>query len=554
MVKTDDQWRELLRLIPGYDPFWHSDGYWFDPERAIRVCEFFSECLTHSIGGHAGNAFELQDWQEAVAANLFGWVDNKTGWRRYRETLIYVPRKNGKTTLAAGFALYLLMCDGEAGAHVYSAAADVDQAKLVFDTAVGMVRGCSELSSRLKEFARSFVCKESLSAWKVLTSAPKSKHGLNAHGVIIDELHAQETPKLVDALVTAVASRDQSLVVMMTTADHVGESVCNDKYRYACDIRDQTLEDPRFLPVIHEALRADDWKDPKTWAKANPNLGVSVQMDYMRSACLRAQQAPAFQNTFQQLHLNVQTELADAWISVEQWRECYDPSFNVERLRGRDCYGGLDLATSSDMTAIVLLFPDDDGGFDLLPFFWMPLDEVNNPAGKNFARYQQWHREGHIIVTEGSPVLNYDTLRRDISGGGTGVPTFSEPLEHRYNIRELAVDAWHQGHQLLGNLTGDRMRAFPVGQGMKAFAPPTKAFFDLVLRGAIRHDGNPVLAWMLGNVRIISDDAENWRPSKRHSAGKIDGIAAALMALGRAMLKGGESVYQTKRPEGIIRL
>ena len=317
------EWRDLLSLLPGYDSEATADpSDYFDAEAAQLALDFFRECLTFIEGERAGEPFELEPWQQAIVAALFGWK-RADGTRRYRESLIYVPRKNGKSPFCAGITLLVAYADGEPGAQLYSAAADRDQAALIFRHCAGMIARDPDLASRSRVY-RSFKSIEfpDNSVYKALSSDADTKHGLGAHLVIVDELHAHPDAELVETLVTSTAARRQPLVIYITTADYNRVSICNQKYEYACKVRDQILEDSSFLPVIYEALPDDDWTDPEVWRKANPNLGVSVKLEYLERECRRAKAEPSYQNTFRRLHLNQRTSQDTRWLSVEDWEAC----------------------------------------------------------------------------------------------------------------------------------------------------------------------------------------------------------------------------------------
>jgi len=264
-----------LKLIPGYDPEATGGDYTFNEDRARIACWFFHQCLKHVKGAKAGTALLLEPWQRAIVGNLFGWY-RRDGTRRYREAFVFVPRKNGKTTLAAGIMLYMMFMDGEPGAELYSAAADREQATLVYEQAKGMVLADPDFSRMCKIYstAKCIYDEKTNSSYKAVSAEANTKHGYNSHCVIIDELHAHKDRELVDVLITSTGSRTQPLVLHVTTSDYQRESICNEKYEYACQVRDGIIDDPSFLPVIYEASIDDDWKDPEIWAKANPNLGV----------------------------------------------------------------------------------------------------------------------------------------------------------------------------------------------------------------------------------------------------------------------------------------
>ena len=359
-------WDKILRLIPGYDPFATAEGAVFCPEAADMAVDFFAECLKHIEGKLAGSAFLLEEWQQGIVGNLFGWK-RKDGTRRFREAFIFVPRKNGKTPLAAGIANLCFFCDDEPGAQGVCAAAEKEQAALTYRHAKGMIEQEPELSSRVRVFRalKSIaMVDDEASTFKVISADADTKHGGNYSFAIIDELHAQPNRELVDVIQTSFASanRRQPLLIHITTSDFDRPSICNEKHDYASKVRDGIIKDAAFLPVIYEAKTTDDWRSPATWAKANPNLGVSVSLDYLQRECQRAQDTPTYESTFKRLHLNIRTEQDVRWLQMEAWDAC-GATFDAAELDGQPCFGGLDLSSTSDITAFVLYFPESRGEF-----------------------------------------------------------------------------------------------------------------------------------------------------------------------------------------------
>ncbi len=509
--------------IPGYNP-WDDEGDCkFYPEPAQQAIDFFSVCLKHVEGELAGKSLQLEIWQQAIIANLFGWK-HPDGRRRYREAFILVGRRNGKTTMAAGLILLVLFGDHEIGAQIYSAAADRDQATLIFKPAKAMVMAEPWMSSRVKiyEAAKSIVYTEENSSYKAISAEANTKHGYNSHLVVIDELHAQPNRALVDVLLTSTGSRRQPLVVHITTSDYDRDSICNEKYDYACKVRDRIEDDRAFLPVIYEALREDDWTDPKVWVKANPNLGISISQEYLERECKRAQNSPAFENTFKRLHLNIKTEQAVRWLPLERWDQC-GGALDPADLVGRECYAGLDLASTTDLAALALLFPRPDG-FDVLSYFWLPADRARENEERGLLSYTTWGKQGYLTLTPGNR-LDFDFIRKRIN-----------ELGREYNIQEIAIDRWN-ATQLANQLKGDGFSIQLFGQGYASMSAPAKELEALVLGKQINHGGDPVVRWMASNVSITMDAAGNIKPARDKSADKIDIIVAIIMALGRAMLR-----------------
>lgn len=531
------------KKLPGYNPWTDCAGYRFDKGRARKACEFFRDSLTHVKGEKARTPFHLEKWQQAIIGNLFGWVDDN-GLRRYRTAFVFVPRKNGKTPLAAGIILYLLTEDGEDGAEVYGAASEFNQGTLVFQQARGMVLQNPALAARVRVFngqAKTMtLLPDELSYYRVLSSDASSKHGFNVHGAVVDELHTfKPEDELLETLKTATAARVQPLIVEITTSDFERSgSICNREYDYACKVRDGVLSDRTFLPVIYEASKDADWTSPKTWKLANPNLGVSVNTDYLETACKRAQDSPAFENEFKRLHLNIRTEQDVRWIPMVRWDACAGEPVALEAFRGRKCWAGLDLASTRDLTALVMVFPEDGGTLTILPIFWIPKETALQRERRDRVPYLQWIREGWIRTTTGD-ATDYATIRRDIN---------ALAKDHGIVIKEIAADRLFQGDQLCQELREqDGFNVIAFGQGFLSMAAPTKRFEELILDGSLRHGGNPVLRWHASNVSVEIDAAGNMKPSRKKSTEKIDGIVAAIMAVGRTVSRvQRRSVYEDR--------
>jgi len=524
----------IIRLIPGYDPVATAGECRFDEAAARLALDFFEECLRHVKGKLRGQPFKLQPWQQAIVANIFGWK-RPDGLRRYREALIYVPRKNGKTTLAAGIINYMLFVDREPGAEIYSAAADRDQARLVWDQVVGMVRQEPGLAANCR-ILRGYKCVERTdrsAVYRCISSEANTKHGFNTHCAVVDELHAHKSDELLDAIQTSTGAREQPLIIELTTADYARESVCNLKYDYACQVRDGIVADEAFLPVLYGALPDDDWTSPDVWAQANPNLGVSVGLDFLERECRRAQEQPVYENTFKRLHLNIQTQQAVRMIPMHHWDAC-PATASPETLRGLPCWAGLDLAKRNDTNALALFFPDRRA---ILAWFWVPGDNAPERERRDHVPYMTWEREGYMRFTPGN-VADQERIFADVCR-----------IARDYRVKALAIDRW--GSQwMTTKLQGAGFDVVEFGQGFQSMSAPTKMFLNLVESHQLDHGGNPVLRWMASVCAGEDDAADNIKPSKKASTERIDGIVASIMAIGLAMADGFEmstgSVYDTR--------
>lgn len=524
-------WAARFAIIPGYDPEATAGDCEFRPPVAERVLAFFEHEMTHIEGALASKPLKLAPWQEAIVGAAFGYF-RPDGTRRYREVFQYVPRKNGKSTLLGALINLVAFADNEPGAQIYSAAADREQAALVFRQAKGMLLNNDRLSPQVKIYAtyKSIEYPRGV-IYKALSAEADTKHGFNSHLIVVDELHAQPNAELVDVLTTSTGSRRQPLVWYITTADYRRESICNLKHDYACKVRDGVIDDPSFLPVIYEASRDDDWTSPDVWAAANPNLGVSVSREYVERECKRAQEEPSYENTFKRLHLNVQTEQDERWLPIQLWDDCK----SEEEPSGIDyaaCFAGLDLSSVRDLSALVLAFPGDP--VKVVPHFWIPESMLTKREKRDRLPYSTWLRQGWLKATEGD-VVDYAAIRRDIN-----------ELRQKYDIRKILVDRWNAS-QLVTELQGDGFEIEFFGQGFASMSAPARHLEKLVVERGIQHFGNPVMRNMMASVSIERDAADNIKPSKKKSTDRIDGVVGLIMALA-PIIQGGDggSVYDTR--------
>lgn len=537
------EWRELLLSLPGYDPFANAGDCWFDQAAAERALWFVEHCIVYTEGRDAGKPFAPSRFQRAIIALLFGFKcrdDNGQAVRRYREVLLYIPRGNGKTVFAAVLCLLILFCDDERGMQIYSAAASRDQAALLYRHAKGMIGQVQALAKRVRIFdaTKSIVLeRDPLSFYRPIAAEAGTSHGFKAHAAIIDEVHALPNRDLVDVLKTSMGTRTQPITIFITTADWLRESICNEVYDYAVRVRDGLVADRRFLPVIYEAAAEDDWRAEATWRKANPNLGVSVKLDFLREECQRARDVPAYENTFRRLYLNQRTEQDTRAIPMEAWIRCghgvADPIAwrreQIARLKGRPCFAGLDLGSKSDLTALGLLF-HLERPMVVLPYFWATRKAIKE-CRKRRVDYDLWERQGFLVATEGD-VTDYDVVRRDVG-----------ELANTFSILEIAVDRLFQGVQLCTQLQGDGLTVIAFAQSFMNFAAPTRRLLELIARADIDHGGNPPLQWMAGNAATEEDVNGNLKFSKAKSTEKIDGIVALTMAIARNEARLQGSVY-----------
>ncbi len=509
----------------------------YSQEKANDVVEFLT-LLKHTKGKWAGHFFEMEEWQDRIVRDVFGTL-TKEGKRQYRTAYIEIPRKNGKTYFAAALALYMLFVGSQNDneSEIYSAAADREQASLVFNQAASMIRRNPALAKQCNiiDSQKRIVYYKTGSFYRAIPADVAGAHGYNASCVIVDELHTQPNRDLVDTLITSQGAREQPLTIFLTTAGYDQNSICWEYHEYARQINEKVIKDPTFYGVIYAADETDDWTKKATWKKANPNLGVSINEDFLRQEANKARQVPAYQNTFKRLYLNIWTAQEERWLDLAAW----DATAGIvvpEKLEGRECYGGLDLSSTTDVSALVLIFPADDGSYDVLPYFWLPGDGLHDRINRDKVPYDVWSREGKVHLTEGN-VIHYGAIREKIN-----------QLQNKYNIKEIAYDRWNAS-KLVQDLQDDGFEMVPIGQGYASMNAPTQDLLKLVLERTLRHGGNPVLRWMADCVTVKQDPAGNIKPVKpdrRKSSKRIDGIVALIMAVDRAMRHEGPSVYDTR--------
>ena len=507
------------------------DGkYWFDHDAAARACSFFENVLIHVEGPLAGEPFHLADWQaHKIIEPAFGWK-RADGTRRYRIVFVAIPRKNGKSTLGAGIGLFLLVADGEARAQVYSCAADRAQARIVFDTAAVMAQKSPDLADRLQLLPGKgrMIHAPSASFYQALSADAFSKHGLNSHGYVFDEIHTQKNRDLYDVMRTSTGARMNPMGLGITTAGFDRHSICAELWAHAEAVAAGDIEDDEFLPVIYAArplrpyepktgkLKKTDpdhplyWTTPKAWKAANPNLGISLRPDAIESEVKRALNNPASENAVKQLHLNIWTEQATRWLSMALWDACADPEYVVKR--GRRGFFGLDLARTTDLSALVGVFPPDDEDmfWRVEGWFFCPEERIRERARRDRVPYEVWQKEGLLEATPGD-VTDYEYIEVKVL----------ELLE-QFDMVELPYDRTFAG-ELVTNLQREEVPVLPFGQGYLSMSPACVELERMVRGAKLRHNGHPILRWNMANVTISRDAAGNIKMDKAKSTERIDG-------------------------------
>lgn len=548
--------------------------YRFDAAAADQACEFFPTYLRHVKGDFAGQPFELLPWQrDLIVRPLFGWK-RADGMRRFRKAFLEVGKKNGKSGLASGMGLLLAFGDDEPGAEVYAAAADRDQARIVFGDAAVMARENPKFlkDADITVLRNAIVQTATNSTFKAVSSEVGTKHGFNVHGLIFDEFHTQRTRDLYDTLYKGTSARRQPVVFLITTAGDDRESICYEEYEYAKKVLGGVIADEQYLPVIFESDPEADWTDERTWHASNPSLGVTKFVEYMRAECAAAQAEPRKRNSFLRLELNIWTESRTVWIAPEAWEACRRTE-PAEDLAGLPCCAGMDLSASADLTAVVLAFRRRDSArpaetlvvelppgaatppsvpgpvapngtaptpkvehrlvldyeVELVPYFFLPREVLHERARKDRVPYDVWAREGWLRVTEGN-VVDYAEVYRFLL----------EEVRPRFKgLAQVGYDPWNANH-LASSLAAAGLPMVEVRQGYASLSGPSKLFEALVRSRRIRHDGNLVMRYCVANCEVASDPAGNIKPVKpggiAQGTRRIDGVVAAVTALSRLMV------------------
>ena len=537
----------------------HERGLWFNRAAAEHAIGYF-RFTCHSKGEWAGKVFEPGPWQMFIHWCVFGWYKTD-GRRRFREVYEEVARKNGKTTKLAGTALYMLDGDGEPGADIYAAATKRDQAKLMHSEAVKMVKASPLLRRRLKPGVNNIHVLSTNSKFEPLGADGDTMDGLNVQAGFVDELHAHKTREVCDRIETATASRRQPIIWYITTAGSNHLSICWEKRDYIRKIllgfdKDDGFKDDSVFGVIFtldtkldwpdlltkdeaakegaEGVLEDQWDDEKVWIKANPNLGVSVDLEDLRRKAKKAAETPTALNAFLNLHLNIWTKAVVRWMPMNSY-DLSAGTVDLEELRGRVCYGGLDLAATTDLCALVLAFPFPDG-VKVLPYFWMPKDTMIAKEKADKVPYSTWEKRGLIYATPGN-VVDYEFITKKLY-----------EVRALFDLKELAYDEWGSA-KIINDLNQLGTTLVCFRQGFKSFSPPMKDMMTYVLQRKFHHGGNAILRWNFDNIVAERDAADNVKPNKAKSFMRIDGAVASIMAFDRVMRNdgtAGESVYEQR--------
>ncbi|MEO8277763.1 MAG: terminase TerL endonuclease subunit [Thermoanaerobaculia bacterium] len=510
----------------------------WDLEAARRIIRFFPAVLCLTDGDFEGKPFHLGPWQQFIVGSLFGWK-RADGSRRFRTAFCVTGTGSGKSPFAAGIGHYMTVADGEKRAQVYAAAAKKDQARIIFNTAVAMMEQSPALRRRLQPSGKpphtwNLLDLKSHSFFRPLSSDNKQSGGI-VHCALVDEIHEHEDPNTVDMLRAGTKGRRQPLIFEITNTGFDRTTVCYDHYDYSLRVLQGMHVDESWFCYVCGLDEGDEWSDERVWLKANPNLGVSIQLDYLRGRVNEALGMPNIQNIVRRLNFCEWTDAESVGIPVDQWIAAAAP-FDEAELAGRECFVGLDLSASQDLTAMMAYFPGDPGKkARVLRHYFIPGEDLAKRGKSDRVPYDLWESQGHLTVIPGK-VIRFDIVEKAILD-----------FAQRYTVREVAIDPFG-GMHLSNQLADDGFTVVQMQQSYTLLSPPTKELLRLVAGEEIEHGGDPVLKWMAANVALEQNAAGDIRPSKKRSKGRIDGIVALVMAIDRASRHGmiPRSIYEDR--------
>ena len=491
--------------------------YVFDEAKASRPIVFIEKFCRHSKGEWAGKPVALELFQKAFIQALFGFVDAQTGLRRYREAFFLVGRKNGKSTLLAGLALYMLIADGEGGAEVYSTATKYAQARLLFDECHNMIKQSPALSKHIRKRKSDLYYLPTMSKLQPLSRNSDSLDGLNASFVIMDELHGVKDRNLYEVMRQSQSARREPLLVMITTAGTVRECIFDDMYNHACEVADGVISDETFLPVLYELDKRDEWTDPDAWAKANPSLGAIKKVDDLQIKVQRAKQNPVELSGVLCKEFNIRETVKTAWLSFDAINNT--DTFDLEAFRGAYCIGGVDLSITTDLTCASLLFMrrGDDTKY-IRQMYWLPADRLQERVQQDKIPYDKWFERGLLRLCSGNSI-NYADVTAwfvEIVQQYELFPAwvYYDSYSARYFVEEMQM----QGFTMIRCI-----------QGAKTLSLPMQMLGADLQAHKVNYDNNPILKWCLTNTGIQTDRNGNIVPVKTQSPRqRIDGTAALL--------------------------
>ena len=539
LPQTDEEWDALIRLLPGFDPYALAGDCEFVPEAAAHAIEFIEKHVRHHEGDLGGQLLRMEPWQRAFVANLFGWLKPDGITRRFHDAFLYVGKKNGKSLLCEGIALYLFLGDGEFGAKVYCAAAKRDQARIIWDGCLWQIKNDPELDQLCERYQYT-ITKSDSGFLKPISADADKEDGMNPSGFVMDEVHRQPDSRLASMAKKSMKTRRNHLYVGLTTSGEDGESFVNDELARFKAVRDNKGDPlkpghfPDMLPAIYEVDEGDDWTKPATWRKANPSLGVSIPIDEIEKECRAAVESPALVADFLRYRLNMRVKTTSAMFDMRAWDKCGAP-IDPRSLHGKRCWIGIDLSSTTDITAQVALFEDGS----VLCWFWVPEEAARARDKRNDGLYLGWARAGYLTLTHGDQIDEERVLTEMIA-----------------NAKPFKVVEWdfdpYSASRFTQRLQAEGVAVVSVRQGSWTMSEPLKALTVMVGNGTLKHGGHPVLRWMASNAEREIDKKDNWTLTKPKGFLKIDGISALATAKTRAMVApaatSGQSVYETRGP------
>ncbi|MBS7738368.1 MAG: terminase large subunit [Chelatococcus sp.] len=530
---------QLAFAALGWDRAKAVEGAWYDHALAERVIEIWPTFFRHTEGRWAGKPFHLTPWQACVVRLLVGWK-MADGFRLFQRMFLWVGRKNGKTEFMAALSLLFWLLDGEMGGQAYAMARDEKQAKLVFDKAKRMIALSPAFAKRVQQFKKSIYCPQLWAKFEVLSGNPEGKHGLSASVIVGDEMHEWRDDLLYNTLHQSIAARDQPIELLGSTAGFKGRGYGWTLWEESLAILEGRRNDPRSLVVIFAVPADADWSDESLWPLANPNLGISPKLEYLRDEAAKAADNPRLESNFRRYHLNQWVANESRWFPIHRWDACcLGPDSWRQRednMRGRACYGGLDLSRTRDVTALFWWFPPEDGGsvWDILCRFWVPEDTLEERVRRDRVKYDLWHREGALLTTPGDWV-DQNAIKAAIQEDAS-----------RFDVRGIGYDPWG-ATKLAQELLDEGAPMVEVRQGIPSLGEASVEFEKMVYAKTMDHGGHPVLRWMMENVVLHIDRNGNFKPDKGKSSEKIDGIVAGVTGLALAMRDvDTTSVYETR--------
>lgn len=531
--------RHLTDLVEG-----PKRGLFFDLKAADRAISFFADVLRLNGGEYEGKPYELLDWQAFIVGSLFGWL-GADGFRRYRMAYVETAKGSGKSPLAAGIGLYGMMADGEAGAEIYAAATKKDQAMILFRDAVAMVDHSPELRARITKSGTG------LNVWNLAwvdrrsffrpIASDDGQSGPRPHISLLDEIHEHKDGYVIEMLKAGQKSRRQPLLFGITNSGTDKRSACWDYHDYGAKVSALQLADDSFFAFICSLDEGDDpFKDEACWYKANPSLRVGLPgLRYLREQVDQARGMPSKESIVRRLNFCQWVEANAPWIGSEAWFGCEDKEFDLDRLIGRRCWGGLDLSSTQDLTALVLEFEptEDDPRWRQLEWFWLPGDGLHEKAERDRVPYIAWRDAGDLQVTEGRAINKLSVIRK------------AAEITSLYDLQAMAYDRWRiEDLKMLCEQEGISLPLVPFGQGFKDMAPAVDEYERRLLDRQVCHRGNPVMTWCAANAVVVTDPAGNRKVAKEKATGRVDGVVASIMATGSSMgrQEDGPSVYENR--------